>query len=245
MKHATAAAAFISVVALEDATRPAHAEGGRLTASTTLTSDYVYYGQSQSARHGAVQGDIVYTFPSGLFLSVWASTIDFNDAQETPVETDWMVGYSFALSERTSVVLTGIYYWYPASAPANYDGYALMTDVWRDCGGFSLGGSLAIFKDVANRIESGVAVSGAFSVPVAGDWLTASGRFGRQWMGNNDNWGTPDWLFFDIGMTAKWRRFALDVRYGGTDTRRSECFGGADVCKPGVFVSLKTQLPLP
>ena len=242
MKHATTAAALISAVAMESANRPAHAEGGQLTASTTLTSDYVYYGQSQSARHGAVQGDLIYTFPSGLFIGVWASTIDFNDPGETAFETDWMAGYSFTLSERTSVVLTGIYYWYPSSAPLSYDGYALKTDIWHHFKSFSLGGNVSVLRDVAGRIESGVSVSGAVSVPLAGDWLSASGQVGHQWMGNNDYWGTPDWIFFDVGVTAKWRMFTLDVRYGGTNTSRADCFGGLDVCKPDVVVSLKTQL---
>ena len=62
-------------------------------------------------------------------------------------------------------------------------------------------------------------MSGGIDVPIAIgiDWLSASGHVGYQWIADNPAYGTPDWVFFDFGVTATWNIFAFDVRYIGTD----------------------------
>ena len=51
-----------------------------------------------------------------------------------------------------------------------------------------------------------------------------------QWIEDNLTYGTPDWMFYDFGLTATWNIFAFDVRYTATDLDRNECFGGTNVC---------------
>ena len=51
-------------------------------------------------------------------------------------------------------------------------------------------------------------------------------------------------MFYDFGLTATWRIFALDVRYMGSDLSQDECYGGSNVCEPGVVVSLTLTIPL-
>jgi hypothetical protein len=45
------------------------------------------------------------------------------------------------------------------------------------------------------------------------DWLSASGTVGHQWVQKIAN----DYTHWDIGLTATYKSFTLDVRYVGND----------------------------
>jgi uncharacterized protein (TIGR02001 family) len=216
------------------------------SANVTLTSDYRFRGQSQTDRDAAVQGGIDYTHPSGFFAGLWASSIDFNDAQKSPAEVDFTGGYSFSFADETAVTGTLAYYWYPDSSPAHYDYFEVLGNVTHDFGDFSLTGDATWSPDYSGRTGSEVGLSASVQVPLtfAGlDWLSASAQFGHQWIEDNAVYGTPDWYFYDFGATVTWEIFALDLRYTGTDTSHADCFGGTELCEGGVVLSLTATLP--
>jgi hypothetical protein len=56
------------------------------------------------------------------------------------------------------------------------------------------------------------------------DWLSVSGNLGRQWAHdfNGSGFGFP-YSAWDLGVTAKWRNIALDLRYVDTTISKFEC----------------------
>jgi len=238
-----------AVLATADA--PARAEGDGvseaavLSANLTVASDYRFRGQSQTDHRAAVQGGIDYAHSSGLFAGLWASTINFNDAQNSPAEVDFTAGYAHAFSETTQASLAAAYYWYPDSEPADYDFFEIIGTVSHDVAGVTLSGEWTYSFDYSGSTGASTGITGGIELPVpVADWLSASAHVGYQWIDDNASYGVPDWLFYDTGMTATWRLFALDVRYTGTDLGTLECYGGSNACEPGVVVSLTVTLPL-
>lgn len=215
--------------------------------NATLASDYRFRGQSQTDHRAAVQGGIDYAHSSGLFAGLWASTIKFNDAQNSPAEVDFTGGYAHAFSETTQASLAAAYYWYPDSEPADYDFFEIIGTVSHELAGATLSGEWTYSFDYSGSTGASTGITGGIELPVPvgdTDWLSASAHIGYQWVADNANYGVPDWLFYDIGATASWRIFALDVRYTGTDLSALECFGGSNACDPGIVVSLTLTIPL-
>ena len=247
------AAAVLAGVILATVDAPARAQGddasepAAFSANFTLASDYRFRGHSQTDHRAALQGGIDYAHSSGLFAVVLASTINFNDAQNSPAEVDFSAGYSHVFSETTQASLAAAYYWYPDSEPADYDFFELIGTVSHDVAGVTLSGEWTYSFDYSGSTGASTGITGGIELPVPiadSDWLSASAHIGYQWVEDNANYGVPDWLFYDIGMTATWRMLALDVRYTGTDLSTLECYGGSNVCEPGVVVSLTVTLPL-
>lgn len=211
-----------------------------LTANLTLTSDYRFRGQSQTMRDGAVQGGLDYAHPTGLFAGVWASSIDFDDPQQSPAEVDFIAGYAHSFADETAASVWLAYYWYPDSGPADYDYVEILGTVSRDFGGFALQGDVTYSAEYSGKSGEGVGVSAGMQAPVAVggiDWLTASAQVGRQWIEDNAAYGTPDWNFYEVALTATFDVFAFDLRYSDTDLNRAECFGGTDLCEGGIVLS--------
>lgn len=223
------------------------AEASTLSVNVTLASDYRFRGQSQTDHRGALQGGIDYAHASGLFAGLWSSTINFNDEANSPAEVDFTAGYSHAFSDATEASLTAAYYWYPKSEPADYDFFEIIGTASHSLERVTLSAEWTFSFDYSGHTGIGTGITGGIDVPLpVGDseWLSASAHGGYQWIEDNAAYGVPDYIFYDIGMTATWRVFALDVRYVGSDLSKDECYGGTNVCDPGVVVSLTLTVPL-
>lgn len=253
MRCLLAACALVPALVLVGAHSSAHAaeEPGiaeMFSSTITLTSDYRFRGHSQTDRRAAVQGGIDFAHPSGIFAGVWASTINFNDPQNSPLELDFTAGYSHEFSESTAGSIAGAVYTYPSSAPAHYEYFEIVGTLSHDFGAFALNGEFTYSPDYSGQTGTGIGASGGIEIPIAIggiDWLSASAHAGRQWIEDNLNYGTPDWIFYDFGLTATWNIFAFDVRYTGTDLDENECFGGTHVCGNAVVWSVTLNLPFP
>jgi uncharacterized protein (TIGR02001 family) len=230
---------------------------GPFTAGVTLTSDYRFRGVSQSDRDGAIQGWVQYDHASGFFANVWASNIDFNDAgvftkDDSSIEVDLTAGYNHAFSDKLSAGIKAVYYWYADAdylpAVNDYDYFEAIANVGYDFGMASVSGELAWSPDYFGETGDSVSLKGGVSVPLLEKFafmgpLSASGNIGYQWIDDNTLYGTPDYLYYDLGLTAEWEIFAIDLRWVGTDMSKTECFAGADWCEDGVVLSLTANLP--
>jgi uncharacterized protein (TIGR02001 family) len=230
---------------------------GPFSAGATLTNDYRFRGQSQSDRGGAVQGWVQYDHKSGFFANIWGSYIDFNDAgvnttDDTNAEVDLTVGYNHSFSEQTSGTIKAVYYWYPDAdqlpAVNDYDYFELIGSVAHDFGTFGLNGEVAWSPDYFFETGDAISLKGGASYPIMDNFifmgaLSASANVGYQWIDQNAAFGTPDYLYFDIGATAEWGLFAIDLRWVDTDLDNGECFGGTKLCEGGVVLSITANLP--
>jgi uncharacterized protein (TIGR02001 family) len=219
---------------------------GPISATVALTSDYRFRGQSQTDRGAAVQAGIDYTHPLGLYGSIWESTIDFNDAQQSPAEVDFLIGYIHDFSETTQASAAVAYYWYPDSSPAHYDYFELIGNLTHDLGALSVNADITYSPDYSGETGNAVGLSSGIDVPITLDdidWLSASAHLGYQWIEDNVAYDTPDWFFFDFGAIATFEIFALDLRYTGTDTNKADCFSGTKLCQGGVVLTFTANLP--
>jgi uncharacterized protein (TIGR02001 family) len=229
------------------------AAAGDFTANLGVTSDYVFRGQSQSQTKPAVFGGVDYVDESGLFAGLWASSVDFNDAASTYMELDLYAGYTHAFTEQTSGTVKLVAYLYPTAdyppGSNDYDYFELVASLSHNFGPFSGGLELAYSPDYFFESGNGVALSGTASVPLTDSFflfdggIAASAKLGYQWIEDQATFGTPDYLFYDIGLTGKFSKFALDIRYVDTDLSEAECFGGTNLCKARVVATLTLYLP--
>jgi uncharacterized protein (TIGR02001 family) len=227
---------------------------GPFTAGVSLTSDYRFRGISQSDRGAAIQGWVNYEHASGFFGNIWASNVDFNDTgftttDDTNLEVDLTVGYNHSFSDQLSGGIKAVYYWYADAdylpgAP-DYDYFELIANLGYDFGKASVSGELAWTPDNFGETDDAVALTGGVTVPLMDSFaffdggLATSGHLGYQWY---DNAGLNDYLFYDLGLTATWGIFDVDVRWVGTDVSTPEC-GFTDLCDDGVVLSVTANLP--
>lgn len=110
--------------ALASALTCTHAWAG-FAGNLAVVSDYDYRGFSQTAGDAALQGTLGYTHDSGLYGTLWGSTLDWGDS-DANVELDWFAGYATDIGESGVRVDAGLlYYHYPGLSAANFlEGYA-------------------------------------------------------------------------------------------------------------------------
>ena len=94
--------------------------GLSVTGGATLISDYRFRGISQTDKRFAVQGTFSIAHASGLYATVWGSSIDdyvYNGADQ---EIDLSAGYRKTFG-KTTVDGGVLYYYYPGSGGINSD----------------------------------------------------------------------------------------------------------------------------
>lgn len=240
----------LSVLAPLSFVQPALADGeeeasGPWSVSLAVTSDYRFRGQSQNSRDVAVQGSVEFASESGLFAGVWASMIDFSDTGDfsTEVEIDFYAGYNFTLGEGTEGSVKATYYYYPNNPfVLTYNYWELHASLSHDLGGATVSAEINYSPDYFFESGTGVALAGGIEVPLS-SIFTASGHVGHQWIEDNGLFGTPDWLYWDLGISASLGRFTIDARYVDTNLSSVECFGGTDLCNGGFVGTLTLSLP--
>jgi uncharacterized protein (TIGR02001 family) len=207
-----------------------------LTGAVAVQSDYRFRGISQNNTNPAPQGTVNLTGPDGFYVGTWLSQTDWKLAGKNNnpgFEMDIYGGKHFDLDGYADLNVEAYYYAYPdASQPAgskkasyieNIDqlshswGPVSLTATYAYSPVFSLGGG------AGNYVEGTV----AYTVT---DWLSLSSNVGHQWVQNakkllaaNGTPGRGDYTHADVGATATWHNFALDVRYVGNDLTANVC----------------------
>jgi uncharacterized protein (TIGR02001 family) len=243
----------LSLLACASTIQPALADGEAAaeeeasspwSATLTLTSDYRFRGQSQKSRDPALQGSIDFAGDSGFFVGVWASAIDFSDTLDfdSKVEIDIYAGYSFSLGENTEGSVKATYYLYPNN-PFSYEYWELQGALSHTAGDVTLSAELNYSPDYFNETGTAIALAGGVEVALIEN-LSASGHVGHQWIDDNALFATPDFAYWDVGLTATlWGHLTLDARYVGTNLSDVECFGGTDLCEGGFVGTLSVSFP--
>jgi uncharacterized protein (TIGR02001 family) len=251
MKTRILTTGLLGALSLVGTVAPALADGEEKAASpwsVTIgaVSDYRFRGQSQTQRDPAVQGSLDFKSETGFFAGAWASNVDFNDPGDTSIELDLYAGVSKPIDDKTSGTLKVVYYTYPNqdNALPDYNYLEVLFDLSHDFGAASVTGEIAWSPDYFAETGNSVALTGTLAVPLADKFwffdggLSASGHAGYQWIKDNAAYGTPDYFFYDVGLSAVWGPATFDVRWIDTDLSKAECYGGTDLCEGGIVGSV-------
>jgi len=229
MKNSTKlllAAASLAGVCTTTAAFADDAPAFSLTGAIAVQSDYKFRGISQNDREPSPQGTLNLSGPEGFYVGTWASTVDFDptNSGNPYVELDiyggkhtdlWGVDWNFE----------PYYYAYPGekygSGP-KADYFELINQFTKAFGPVTLTGTWAWSPNLAFDGGTGNYLAGMASYTI-NDWLSVSGNVGHQWAQNAKYVGSSDYTYADIGVTASYKGFALDLRYSGTDLNSAQC----------------------
>ena len=244
----------VSLAGVSAAAAPVFAQDAppwALTGYVAVTSDYKFRGISQNDRDFAPQGSLNVTGPEGFYVGTWASQVDFDPTSNNNPHfeldiyggkhTDlWGVDWNFE----------PYYYSYPSeeygSGP-NADYFELINQFSKAFGPVTLTGTWAWSPNLAFDGGTGNYLAGTASYTIL-DWLSVSGNLGHQWAENAKLVGSRDYTYGDIGATATYKGFALDVRYSGTDLGTAQCgafyMATRHACSGGVVATLTYNFTL-
>jgi uncharacterized protein (TIGR02001 family) len=196
------------------------AANAEVSATISLTSDYVFRGVSQTDNGPAVQGSFDYT--QGMFYAgAWGSNVDFGPFGTThgSMELDAYVG----VTPTTGPIdwdLSLVGYFYPNGDDAAFGGEM---DYFEGIVGastklteqFTLGAQLAYSPEYFGEVGDSLyyEVNGAFAF---NDAVSVSAAWGTQTFDDNGAAG-PDWETWNIGGSYAVHGFTFDLRYHDTD----------------------------
>lgn len=220
---------------------------GDISATVTITTNYVFRGISQTDNNPAIQGSFDYSVglveDLDFYAGIWGSNIDFGDEADFggeslgTLELDFYGGVTYALSDNASVGGSIVYYFYPgADDSLDFDYIEFGLDASYDFGPVATAINFAYSPDFFGGSEDGFYIAGSAEAPLPYG-LTASAGLGFQAISDNDTFGTPDYLEWNIGVGYAIAGFDLLLQYIDTDLSNSECFGGTDLCDARVVFS--------
>ena len=110
--HARRISALFAAGLLCSLAPQAHAE---FSGNATLTTNYMWRGVSQSDKDPAVQAGLQYTHSSGLYASVWGSSVKFEPDNGARTEFNFVAGWSGEIAPDWALDVYGLRYQYPSA----------------------------------------------------------------------------------------------------------------------------------
>ncbi|MDE2182876.1 MAG: TorF family putative porin [Alphaproteobacteria bacterium] len=211
---------------------------GTVSAYVAAASDYRYRGISQDDRQFTPQGSINWTGPEGFYAGTWESKVDWVGHNNPSFEADFYAGKHTDLG-GTDLNIEAYYYSYP---DANFPGtkasyYETIVQLSHAFGPLTLTATGANSPEWSLSGGTGWYAEGTAAYAVT-DWLTFSGNLGHQWV----QAAPSDYTHWDIGATATWKSWSLDLRYFGNDIGKTNCaafwMGTKDACQATVVATL-------
>jgi uncharacterized protein (TIGR02001 family) len=215
---------------------------GWMSGNVAVTSDYAFRGISQTLEEPALQGGIDLEHPSGLYLGVWGSSLNFGETAlpRAQVEMDVYGGFGISLAEIVDVDLGAIYYAYPGSDGRGYDFLELGLGASRSFSMLDTGVSASFSPDYFGGSGESWYYGANLGIPIS--LLTLSGSVGHQTIESNDIFGTPDYTDWSLGLGVGLAGFDLSGQYVDTDIDDEDCFGGSDLCGGRAIFSISRSM---
>ncbi len=225
--------------------------GLTLGITPSVSSDYLFRGISQTRNNWAVQGTFDLAHESGVYVGAFVSNAKFlaNPYNDTRQELDVMAGYRFALG-GVNFDVGYIAYLYPGQSKPEgtqlneYQEIMVKANYTIDI--VKLSAAVAYSPNFFGRSGTGWYVEGGLDVTLPYEF-TAFGRLGYQWIQNNPRFGTPDYLWYAVGIQREiyWGVTAA-VGWYGTNISKNECApvvdrasNGLRVCEGRVLFTLR------
>ncbi|MBT5945468.1 MAG: hypothetical protein HN813_07210 [Rhodospirillaceae bacterium] len=200
-----------------------------VSANVGITSEYYFRGLSQTDDAPALQGGFEYeaglTEQLNLYVGAWGSNVDFNEAEgidSATVEIDIYGGLNGLFGDTGVSWDAGlIYYAYPGAESG------LDYDFWELQGAVGYNFEIATLTASINHSPENFAASGAAFypkiaafVPVPGvRGLAVSGHVAKQYIDENDVFGTDDYVEWNVAVGYELFGFDLSAAYSDTDVR--------------------------
>jgi len=228
-----------AVAALAAATGTAYADTdyGTVSAYVAMQSDYRYRGISQNSKEITPEGSINWSGPMGFYAGTWLAKTNWS-GNDPSFEMDIYGGKHFDL-DGTDLNIEAYYYSYPdASFPgtkASY--YETIAQLSHTFGKLTLTATGSNSPEWSLSGGTGWYAAGTASYALT-DWLSLSGTVGHQWV----KAAPSDYTHWDLGATATWKSWSLDVRYVGNDISSGDCstfwMSTHNACKGTAVVTL-------
>ena len=213
-----------------------------VSASATVVSDYRFRGLSQSNRRPAVQGAIDIDHVSGVYASIWASSIANQVAPGADAQVDFVAGYQTITASGVSLNAGVRAYVYPGGRGATdfFEPYAAV--------GYTLGPISAELRAHYAPKQRALAIDGrsrdnlyaraSLSSAIPGTPLTLDAHVGRDFGRSSLNLATR---YTEWGLGVRYVRgpVTLGLAYADTDravrTQRGRNLGGAGLIASASF----------
>jgi uncharacterized protein (TIGR02001 family) len=219
MKLTKISAAVLSASMLFVATSASAADEAFTTAgSVAMTSDYLYRGISQTSGAPALQGSLTVSHESGLYATVWGSSIAFSSG----LELDPSIGFA-GKSGDISYDVGVLYYGYPNSTDDEVTNGSGKYDFVEFYGSVSYGGGklgLAYADDFFGETGNSIYVYGAYAKEVSGFGLSAQvglSLLDDEFYGPALSLGEDSYIDYKVGVSKAVQGVTLELAYMGSD----------------------------
>ncbi|MFB9970796.1 TorF family putative porin [Pseudoroseomonas cervicalis] len=214
--------------------------GLTVTATPSVSSDYLFRGISQTRNRPAIQLTLDAQHESGFYVGAFASNVTFPGSNARQ-ELDLLAGYRFEVA-GVSLDIGGVYYTYPGydrpSGSYDYNYVEAIAKASYTLEPVKLVATAAWSPNFYFESGSAVYVEGGADISLPFDF-TLAGRLGYQWIERNTRYGAPDYTNWSVAVTREIvGGFMLTVGYYDTDLSKAQCFGGTKLCDARAMVTL-------
>jgi uncharacterized protein (TIGR02001 family) len=213
---------FTNVATAEEAS-----DIGIFSASVSVASDYRFRGITQNDKEATPEFGLNWAGAQGFYAGTWLGKIDWGN-DDASYETDVFIGKHTDLY-GTDLNTELYYYSYPdyqanaGKTASMVEGIVQLTHAF---GPLTLTGTGAFSPDWS--LGTGLSAYGAGTAAYTlTDWLSLSGTVGYQHVKDIDS----SYVHWDLGATATWKAFALDLRYIDTNLSKADCLSDWMVTK--------------
>jgi uncharacterized protein (TIGR02001 family) len=222
MKLTKISAAVLSASMLFVATSASAADEAFTTAgSVAMTTDYLYRGISQTSGAPALQGSLSVSHESGLYATVWGSSIAFASG----LELDPSIGFAGKAGE-VGYDVGVLYYGYPHSTAA--EAGAGQFDFVEFYGSVSYAGGklgLAYTDEFFGETGESIYVYADYATEVSGFGVSAHvglNLLDDEFYGDGLALGEDSYIDYKLGVSKAVKGVTFEVAYMGSDLDKDE-----------------------
>lgn len=242
------ALAAVATPALAEEAAPAVTVSG----SATVVSDYRFRGISQTDKGFAVQAGFTVAHSSGLYASVWGSSVDEYVAAGSDQEIDLIAGYKTTLGS-TTIDAGVLYYFYPGSGDIipgyNSDFFEPYVSVSQAFGPVTAKvtanyapkqKALALVHTKDDNLYGALDLSAG--IPDTG--ISLSAHLGHNFSDDSFLSAGKDYTDWSLGASYAWKNLTFGVSYVDTNFAKGAVtwpLSGKDEAKAGVVGSLSVS----
>lgn len=143
-----------------------------MSGNVGLTSDYRYRGLSNSDNKPSLQAEVRGDHSAGFYAALFAASVDLDIG--TSLETDYILGYSLPLTERSTLDFNYSYFDYPGAdraADAEYEEWGVdyaLANTFKQDDSFSL--SFKYSPDYSGKTGQAYYYGLGYALPVLEQW---------------------------------------------------------------------------